>query len=326
MTDPRVNLRNPVLAAVLAWLIPGAGHFYQRRFFKAFSYSICILGVFFWGCSLGEAKVVQLRFDRASRPGQARQKTIGFLAQAGVGITAVPAMLQTWRYNSEPAGAETSGTPGAFVEELNVPFEGRLDHATKGRSEVTGRITGVIRKGQYGSGLELEGTFSGQVRDGDSIELTLSGSTNAESFAIGQKVTGLDDVTLTSSRDESPQPEFSGSRRRFAVRIIDKDGYSDLGRLEGTIPRSFTNHFLAPLDDEAQQHLSRKLGKYYELALVYTWIAGLLNLLAVWDAFQGPAYGYGDETSGSGDAEKPAGKAETTSNVAADAAKAGAPS
>ncbi|MFT5091852.1 MAG: hypothetical protein ACI93T_000671, partial [Porticoccaceae bacterium] len=31
------------------------------------------------------------------------------------------------------------------------------------------------------------------------------------------------------------------------------------------------------------------------LALVYTWIAGLLNILAVWDALQGPAYGYGDE-------------------------------
>ncbi len=50
-----------------------------------------------------------------------------------------------------------------------------------------------------------------------------------------------------------------------------------------------------PLDDPALEHLYGRLGKHYEMALVYTWIAGLLNVLAVWDAVQGPAYGYGDE-------------------------------
>ncbi len=65
--------------------------------------------------------------------------------------------------------------------------------------------------------------------------------------------------------------------------------------IEGTIPRPFLDHFQVPLTDEALQHLNGKLGKQYELALVYTWIAGLLNLLAVWDAAAGPAYGYGDE-------------------------------
>ena len=28
---------------------------------------------------------------------------------------------------------------------------------------------------------------------------------------------------------------------------------------------------------------------------MFTWIAGLLNLMAIWDAYDGPAYGYGDE-------------------------------
>ena len=28
-------LRNPAVAAILAWLLPGAGHLYQRRYFKA---------------------------------------------------------------------------------------------------------------------------------------------------------------------------------------------------------------------------------------------------------------------------------------------------
>jgi hypothetical protein len=31
------------------------------------------------------------------------------------------------------------------------------------------------------------------------------------------------------------------------------------------------------------------------MALVFTWVAGLLNLLAIWDAADGPAYAYGDE-------------------------------
>lgn len=42
--------------------------------------------------------------------------------------------------------------------------------------------------------------------------------------------------------------------------------------------------------------MNRRLGgKRYEIALLFTWVAGLLNLLAIWDAYEGPAYGYGDE-------------------------------
>ncbi|MFN9825440.1 MAG: hypothetical protein ACK58J_14935, partial [Planctomyces sp.] len=39
----------------------------------------------------------------------------------------------------------------------------------------------------------------------------------------------------------------------------------------------------------------------YDVAAVLTWIAGLLNLMAIWDAAQGPAYGYGDEDRGEGE-------------------------
>ena len=31
------------------------------------------------------------------------------------------------------------------------------------------------------------------------------------------------------------------------------------------------------------------------MGAVFTLIAGLLNILAIWDAFEGPAYGFGDE-------------------------------
>ncbi|MDG3006288.1 DUF6677 family protein [Paludisphaera mucosa] len=36
-------------------------------------------------------------------------------------------------------------------------------------------------------------------------------------------------------------------------------------------------------------------GKPYEIGLIYTTVAGLLNVLAIYDAYEGPAYGYGDE-------------------------------
>ena len=51
-----VDLREPGKAALLAWLWPGAGHFYQRRFAKGFLFMICILSIFFFGLGLGEAE------------------------------------------------------------------------------------------------------------------------------------------------------------------------------------------------------------------------------------------------------------------------------
>jgi hypothetical protein len=75
-------------------------------------------------------------------------------------------------------------------------------------------------------------------------------------------------------------------------------------RIVGFVPRPFLDWFEAPLNDDEIQSLNRRLGKRYELALVYTWIAGLLNILAVWDALEGPAYGYGDEEDEEADREK----------------------
>ena len=65
--------------------------------------------------------------------------------------------------------------------------------------------------------------------------------------------------------------------------------------IEGTVPRQFWDWFQVPLEDKALEEIHGRLGRRFELAQVFTWIAGLLNLLAIWDAFEGPAYGYGDE-------------------------------
>jgi hypothetical protein len=90
------------------------------------------------------------------------------------------------------------------------------------------------------------------------------------------------------------------ARRRVVEADIVREengGPVRVGRLiNASIPRSFWNWFAVPLSDLEEQALHRDLGKYHELALVFTMIAGLLNILAVWDAYDGPAYGYGGES------------------------------
>jgi hypothetical protein len=50
--------KNPWIAGVLAFLIPGAGHLYQGRTVKGIIYCVSILGLFFWGQKMGEGMVV----------------------------------------------------------------------------------------------------------------------------------------------------------------------------------------------------------------------------------------------------------------------------
>ena len=83
-----VNLGNPYVAAVLAWLIPGAGHFYQRRFVKGALFMFCVLVTYFVGLGLGHGRVVyaSLKKDdfRWHYP----------LFQIHCGIVTLPAMVQ----------------------------------------------------------------------------------------------------------------------------------------------------------------------------------------------------------------------------------------
>jgi len=90
--DILIDLRNRPLAALLAWLIPGAGHFYQRRYAKGTLYLVCILTLWVVGFSIGGFHVVY-----ASRhPGDHRWH---YYFQAGAGVIALPALAQTRRMN-----------------------------------------------------------------------------------------------------------------------------------------------------------------------------------------------------------------------------------
>jgi TM2 domain-containing membrane protein YozV len=82
-----IDLRDPSLAALFAWLIPGAGHLYQRRTGKGLLFMICILSIYFFGLALGEGKVVYASWNQVDRRWQ-------FPLQAGVGLPAIPAIVQ----------------------------------------------------------------------------------------------------------------------------------------------------------------------------------------------------------------------------------------
>ena len=56
--EPQIPLKNPIAAAILAFLVPGAGHFYQGRIFKGIIYFVCILTLFIWGMQMGHWRIL----------------------------------------------------------------------------------------------------------------------------------------------------------------------------------------------------------------------------------------------------------------------------
>lgn len=85
-----IDLRNPTLAAFLAWLWPGAGHIYQRRYFKGGLFMISILAMYFCGLTMGKGHVVYASWTETD-------KRWHYFCQVGVGLPALPALVQAKR-------------------------------------------------------------------------------------------------------------------------------------------------------------------------------------------------------------------------------------
>lgn len=90
-----VDLRNPGLAALLAWLWPGAGHIYQGRTGKGALFMVCILSTWFFGLLLGHGHSVY-----ASNKGGIAQKLV-FGCQVATGLPVLPAVVQAFRVSRE---------------------------------------------------------------------------------------------------------------------------------------------------------------------------------------------------------------------------------
>ncbi|WP_404309164.1 DUF6677 family protein [Neorhodopirellula lusitana] len=85
--DIEIDLKNRYLAAFLAWLIPGAGHFYQGRHAKGTLFVLSVLSIWFLGFSLGGGHVVYASWANGDRRWH-------YFLQAGVGAAAIPALVQ----------------------------------------------------------------------------------------------------------------------------------------------------------------------------------------------------------------------------------------
>ena len=102
MTRPPIDLKNRQLAALLAWMVPGLGHFYQGRRGKGALYFVCILGLFGIGMGLGQGKIA---FWRWVNPLQDSENfRLWYPAQFWVGLAAFPALVQATllRYGMDP--------------------------------------------------------------------------------------------------------------------------------------------------------------------------------------------------------------------------------
>lgn len=110
-----IDLRNPALAALLSWLVPGLGQMYQGRTTKGGLFMGSLLAALIIGMWLGGGRVVYASW----RPGETR---LAFLGQAGIGAVALPAMLQSMRLagpSRQPSFASSLFAPplrpGQFV-------------------------------------------------------------------------------------------------------------------------------------------------------------------------------------------------------------------
>ncbi len=113
--SPPIDLKDPVMAALLAWLVPGLGHWYQGRRAKAVLFFVCIMGLFVFGLWLGGSHRSCINFDGSPRDGKlgfgravyfswrADDRRLPYLCQIGVGLAALPALVQANQMNNHRA-------------------------------------------------------------------------------------------------------------------------------------------------------------------------------------------------------------------------------
>lgn len=94
-----IDLRNPALAALLSWAVPGLGQIYQGRTTKGSLFMAAILATFVFGLWLGGGKVVYASWADDA-PGGGRRPILKlliqpFVCQAAAGIVSLPALVQS---------------------------------------------------------------------------------------------------------------------------------------------------------------------------------------------------------------------------------------
>jgi hypothetical protein len=275
MSRPTVNLKDPGFSALLAFLLPGLGHFYQRRIFKAVLYAVCILGTFFTGLRIGHGQVVYFQWKSSEN------RTYAYLCQFWVGLPALPALAQA-KLRSRDA-LERNHVTGSF----SSPFEGTLYESDARDGKTIGKVKGT---------LEITLIPPENPRSAPSWKAKLKNGKLTTADGTIQDLEGvLEHGTLDAEVAPWPDRTFTANIRHNVDQQFD-----ETYKLKGSIPRSLWNSFEAPLQDAQGEagdldRAHKELGGQFELGVVYTMIAGLLNILAIFDAYEGPAYENEDE-------------------------------
>jgi hypothetical protein len=126
MPRPTIDLKNRNLATLLAWLVPGLGHWYQGRRGKAVLYAVCILGLYFTGLALGEGKIVY--WEWINPFADAERFRASYICQFFVGLPALPGIIQgTLRhYGYDPILWGVLDNPGRIAINALLPKLGKL--------------------------------------------------------------------------------------------------------------------------------------------------------------------------------------------------------
>lgn len=105
--DDQIDLKDPVLAGFLAWLVPGLGHWYQGRRAKALLYFVCIVGLFAYGVYLSSSREKCRESNGTIGVGRAvyfswrrGDVRLYYLCQVGAGLPALPALIQANRMSN----------------------------------------------------------------------------------------------------------------------------------------------------------------------------------------------------------------------------------
>lgn len=107
-----IDLRDPAVAAVLSWVVPGLGQLYQGRRLKGWLFMATICGSLLAGLWIGGGTVAYFLW----KPGVRR---LEFLGQAGIGAVAIPAVIQSWSLSA--AGQPL--LPGGWFAPPLVPHQ-----------------------------------------------------------------------------------------------------------------------------------------------------------------------------------------------------------
>ena len=270
MSRTKIDLRDPALAALLAFLLPGLGHFYQRRVFKGLLYCVCILGTFFTGLSIGHGQVVYFQWK------QPENRTYAYLCQFWVGLPALPALAQSQLRSKDAYDANYVLAP------LTQKIEGTLFDSPIGEATPIGKLSGEIELKPHDP--EHPRHWIGMV---SGTLTTPEGTTRPIRGRIERGDRGGIDAEVAPWT----MRKLTG---RFVEEVVGNAEDTVSGKFEGAVPRPLWNSYEAPLQDGGEpsdlDRAHRELGGRFELGVVYTMIAGLLNILAVYDAFEGPAY------------------------------------